>query len=84
MMGIALVGLGVTEVLVSGLKSAAEEVFAELLKAGTGEGSVKVDTLEQRVGSNLCLGGRREGALGTVAGLAETTESARVGLSREI
>jgi hypothetical protein len=44
-----LVDLGVTESALDGLHGAAEEVLAELLETGTGDGGVEVDTLEERV-----------------------------------
>jgi len=47
---VALVDLGVTEDLFYGLEAAAEEILAELLDTGTGEGHVElVDALEQGV-----------------------------------
>lgn len=43
---VGLVDLGVAEDLLDGLEGAAEEVLAELLETGTGEGGVEIDTLE--------------------------------------
>jgi len=58
---VALVDLGVAEDFLDGLEGAVEEVLVKLLKANTGDGSVEVDTLIQRVDLNGGLGGRREG-----------------------
>ena len=74
-----LVDLGVTEDTLNGLHGAAEEVLAELLETGTGDGGVEVNTLEERVDLDGGLGSGREGALGTLASGAETTESTGVG-----
>ena len=74
-----LVDLSVTESTLDGLHGAAEEILAELLETGTGDGGVEVDTLEERVDLNGGLGGRRESALGALASSAETTEGAGVG-----
>jgi hypothetical protein len=74
-----LVDLGVTESALDGLHGAAEEVLAELLETGTGDGGVEVNSLEERVDLNGGLGGRRESALGALASGAETTESTSVG-----
>ena len=74
-----LVDLGVTESALNGLHGAAEEVLAELLETGTGDGGVEVDTLEERVDLNGGLSGGREGALGTLASSAKTTKGTSVG-----
>ena len=76
---VGLVDLGVTEDLLDGLESGAEEVLAELLETGTSERGVEIDTLEERVDLDGGLGGRRECTLGTLASRAETTESTGVG-----
>ena len=78
-MEVGLVDLGFTEDLLDGLESGAEEVLAELLETGTGEGGVEVDTLEEGVDLDGGLGGGGEGTLGTLASGTETTESAGVG-----
>ena len=74
-----LVNLGVTEDTLNRLHGTAEEVLAELLETGTGDGGVEVNTLEERVDLDGGLGSGREGALGTLASGAETTESTGVG-----
>ena len=74
-----LVDLSVTEDTLNGLHGATEEVLAELLETGTGDGGVEVDTLEERVDLNGGLGSGRESALGTLASSAETTEGTSVG-----
>lgn len=78
-MDVRLVNLGVAEDLLDGLEGGTEEVLAELLEAGTGEGSVEVDTLEERVDLDGGLGGGGEGALRTLASGTETTEGTGVG-----
>jgi hypothetical protein len=74
-----LVDLGVTEDTLDGLHSGAEEVLAELLETSTGDRSVEVNTLVQGVDLDGGLSRGRESALGTLAGGAETAESAGVG-----
>ena len=76
---VGLVDLGVTEDLLDGLESGAEEVLAELLETGTGERGVEIDTLEERVDLDGGLGSRGEGTLGTLTSSTETTEGTGVG-----
>lgn len=73
-----LVDLGVTESALDGLHGAAEEVLAELLETGTGDGGVEVDTLEERVDLNRGLSGGGKGALSALASSAETTKGTSV------
>ncbi|KAI3485069.1 hypothetical protein L1887_51742 [Cichorium endivia] len=75
----SLVDLGVAEDLLDGLDRVREEVTAELLETGTGDGGVEVDTLEERVDLDGGLGSRRESALSALTGGAETTEGTGVG-----
>ena len=77
-MHVQFVDLGVAEDLLNRFKSTAEEILAELLETGASEGSVEVDTLEERVNFDRCLGSRRQGALSTLACSAETTNSTGV------
>lgn len=79
LMDLGLVDLSVGKNAVDGLQSGSEEILAQLLEAGTGDGGVEVDTLEERVDLNGGLGRRREGTLGTLASGAETTQSTSVG-----
>jgi hypothetical protein len=74
-----LVDLGIAKSALDGLHGAAEEVLAELLETGTGDGGVEVDTLEERVDLNGGLSGGGKGALGPLASGAETTEGTSVG-----
>ena len=76
---VGLVDLRVAEDLLDGLEGGTEEILAKLLKAGTGEGGVEVDTLEERVDLDGRLGGGGESALGALASGTETTESTGVG-----
>lgn len=78
-MDLGLVNLGVSEDAVDGLEGRAEEILAQLLEAGTGDGGVEVDTLEERVDLDRGLGRRRKGALGTLAGSPETAEGTGIG-----
>ena len=78
-MDVGLVDLGVTEDLLDGLESGAEEVLAELLETGTSERGVEIDTLEKRVDLDGGLGSRGEGTLGTLTSSTETTEGTGVG-----
>jgi hypothetical protein len=75
---LALVDLGVAEDTVDGLDGGAEEILAELLETGTGDGGVEIDTLEERVDLDGGLCGGRKGALGTLASSAETAEGTSV------
>ena len=74
-----LVDLRVLEHLFDGLNSRTEEVPAQLLETSTGDGSLGVDAVEERVGFDGRLGGRGECSLRTFASRAETAESAHVG-----
>ncbi|EPE03760.1 nad-specific glutamate dehydrogenase [Ophiostoma piceae UAMH 11346] len=76
---LGLVDLGVGQDTVNGLQGRAEEVLAQLLEAGTGDRGVEVDALEQGVDLNGGLGRRGQGALGTLASSAETTQGTGVG-----
>jgi hypothetical protein len=76
---LALVDLGVAEDTVDGLDGRAEEILAELLETGTGDGGVEIDTLEERVDLNGGLSRRRKSALRTLASRAQTTESTGIG-----
>ena len=79
---LGLVDLRIAEDLLNRLESAAKEILAKLLEAGTGKGGVEVDTLEEGVDFDGSLGSRRKGTLSTLASRAETTESMRI--AREI
>ena len=70
----ALVDLGVGEDALDGLEGGAEEVTAELLEAGTGDGGGEVDVVVEGVDFDGGLSGGGEGALSTFAGGAETAE----------
>ena len=63
-----LVHLGVLQALLDGLHALAEQVHVELLKAGARDRGGKVHALEQRVQLDGGLGGRRQRALGALAG----------------
>jgi hypothetical protein len=74
-----LVDLSVTKDTLDGLHGGAEEILAELLETGTGDGGVEIDTLEERVDLNGGLSRRRKSALRTLASRAQTTESTGIG-----
>ena len=75
LVNLGLVDLRIAEDLLNRLESAAKEILAKLLEAGTGEGGVEVDALEERVDFDRGLGGGGERTLGTLASGTETTES---------
>ena len=56
LVNVGLVNLGVMEDFLDGLWSGVEEVLAELLETGMGEGGVKVDALKQGVDLDGGLG----------------------------
>ena len=68
----------VAEHLLDGVHGAAEEVHAELLETGAGDGGEEVDALEERVDLDRRLCRRREGALGALARGAQATHRTRV------
>jgi hypothetical protein len=70
--------LGITEHLRDGLEGATEEILAELLKTGAGDGGAKVDTLKQAVDLDGGLRDRREGSLSTLACGTETPHGSTV------
>ena len=74
-----LVDLGVAEDTLDGLHGATEEVLAEFLETGTGDGGVEVNTLEERVDLDRGLSGGGQSTLRTLASSAQTTESTSVG-----
>ena len=74
-MDVRLVDLGVTEDIFNKVKSTAEEILAELFETVTSDGTAEIDTLEERVDFDGCLGSRRKGTLSTFASSAETTNS---------
>merc|ERR1712172_465161 len=76
----ALVHLGIPHGLLHGLESSLEEVRAELLKPGPGDGGVEIDTLEQRVNLNVGLGRGRQGPLGSLASSPQPPKSSLVPL----
>merc|ERR1719452_327630 len=76
----ALVHLGIPHGLLHGLESSLEEVRAELLKPGPGDGGVEVDTLKQRVDLNVGLGRSRQGPLGSLASSPQPPKSSLVPL----
>jgi hypothetical protein len=77
-----LIDLGVTEDLFDGLHGGTEEILVEFLETSTGQGSVEVNTLEQRVDFDGGLCSRRESTLSTLASSAKTTNS--TGICRDI
>ena len=66
-MDVGLVDLRVAEDLFDGVEGASEKILAKFLETSTGEGSVKVNTLVERIDFDGSLSGGREGALGTLA-----------------
>jgi hypothetical protein len=56
-----------------------EEILAQFLETGTSDGSVEVDTFEERVDFDGGLSCRGESSLGTLASSAQTTDSTGIG-----
>jgi hypothetical protein len=54
---VSLVNLGIVEDFLNRLKGTTEKVLAKLLKMGTGERCVKVNTLKKGVNHDGSLGG---------------------------
>jgi hypothetical protein len=73
-----LVDLSIAEDTLNGLHGGAEEVLAQLLEAGTGDGGVEVDALKQGVDLDGGLRGGGQGALGPLASSSETAESTSI------
>jgi hypothetical protein len=69
-MDVRFVDLRVTKDLLDGIKSATEEILAQLFEASTSKRGIEVDTLEERVNLNGSLSGRRQGTFGTLASSA--------------
>ena len=71
------VNLRVTEDLTYGVEGASKRILVRLFEAGTGEGSVGVDTLEEGIDfdGGGCGGG--EGPLCTFTGSTQTVKSMR-------
>ena len=74
----SLVHLGVLEALVDRVHALAEEVHAQLLETGPGDGRVEVNALEQGVDLDRGLGGGGQGPLGALARGPQTPEGTRV------
>ena len=74
-----LVHLGVPQGLLNRLQSAPEQVSAELLESGPGDGGVEVNALEQRVDLNVGLSGGGQGSLGPLAGGPQPPDGPLVG-----
>ena len=81
-MHVGLVDLRVPEDLLDRVEGGTEEVTAELLETRTGDRGVEVHALVERVDFDRGLGGRREGALGALAGGSETAHCA--GIRRQV
>ena len=69
-MDVRFVDLRVTEDLLDGIKSATEQILAELFEASTSKRGIEVDTLKERVDLNGSLSSRRQGTFGTLASSA--------------
>ncbi len=74
----ALVHLGVPEALLNWLHALAEQVHVELLKAGTSDAAVEVDTLVEGVNLDAGLGGGGQGPLGTLTGCPKPPEGSGI------
>merc|ERR1711963_582899 len=76
----ALVHLGVSHGLLDRLKGSLEQVGAELLESGPGDGGVEVDALEERVNLDVGLCGGGESPLGALASSSQPSQSSLVAL----
>ena len=74
-----LVHLGVPQNLFDRVHGGSEEVLAELLESGSGDGGVEVDSVEQRVDLDRGLGGGRKGSLGSLTRGSESSNGSGVG-----
>mmetsp|Transcript_5579 Transcript_5579/g.11733 ORF Transcript_5579/g.11733 Transcript_5579/m.11733 type:complete len:165 (-) Transcript_5579:589-1083(-) len=77
-MDLILGDLGIPQNLLAGIHALLEVVHTEILETGTGDGGVEIDTIEEGINLDVCLGGAGQGALGTLAGSAETTQGTLV------
>ena len=66
--------LGISQDLFARVHALLEVVHVQVLETGTGDGSIVVNTVEEGVDFNVCLGGRRKSTLGTFASGSETTK----------
>lgn len=79
LLDLTLVQLGIAQSLLHRLQGPAEKVGVELLEAGAGDGRVEIHALVERVDLDAGLRGRAQGALGALAGGAESPHCALVG-----
>jgi len=77
-MDLSLVHLGIPQGLFHGLKGSTEQVCVELFKTGSGDGSVEICSFIEGIDLNAGLSAAGQGALGTLAGCAQTTHSSLV------
>jgi len=75
---LALVKLGITERFLDWFKRGSEEIGAQLLETSTGDGSIKVDALEERVNFDGGLSRSGQGSLRSLASGAQTSEGSLV------
>jgi len=76
---VGLVNLGVSENLLNRVHSGSEEILAKFLESSTSDGSVEVDTFEERVDLDGSLSGGRKSSLCSLASSTKTSESTSVG-----
>jgi hypothetical protein len=77
-MNVALVDPGVADNLLDVFDDTVKQIFAELLKFGTGDNCFEVDTLKERDDFDIGLETGRKSTLGSLTGSAETIERTRV------
>lgn len=77
-MDLALGELGIAHACLDGVHALPEQVHAELLKAGTGDGCVEVNTLVQSIDLQGGLSSGRQSALCSLCGGAQTAEGTGV------
>jgi hypothetical protein len=78
LVNLVLGDVGVLENLSNRVKSARESLLVQVLETSTGDVSVEVLTVKQRVDLDSGLGGVRESTLGTLASSSETAQGASI------
>ena len=78
------VQLGVPHGLLHGLQGSLEQVRAQLLEPGPGDGGVEVDTLEQGVDLDVGLSRGGQSPLGSLARSPQPSQSSLVTLKRKM
>uniref|UniRef100_A0A7C8YMH2 Uncharacterized protein n=1 Tax=Opuntia streptacantha TaxID=393608 RepID=A0A7C8YMH2_OPUST len=70
----ALVHLGISQTLLHRLHTLPKQVHVQLLKTGTGDGSIEINSLKERVNLNGRLSSRRKGPLCPLTGSSQPSK----------